>query len=124
MRAEALLLAGESELKLKRYPEAVKVFEGARSVDGADAAVRYRALAGLGLAHEELKQWKPALTAYEAVASKSPDTALRDWAQERAKAVKTKMPNAPAEKPSNAKPAPGEKPSNAKPTGRKANGKS
>ena len=117
VRAEALLLAGESDLKLKRYQEAVKAFEGVKSVEGVDAAVRYRALAGQGLAHEELKEWKPALTAYEAVASKSPDPALRDWAQERVKAVKTKIPGAPAEKPgtktdkpSNAKPSPPRKP--------------
>jgi TolA-binding protein len=121
VRSEALLLAGESELKLKRYPEAVKVFEGARNVEGADAAVRYRAMAGLGLAHEELKQWKPALTAYEAVASKSPDLALRDWAQERAKAVKTKMPA--GEKSSGSKPAP-EKPSNGKPANKKTDSRS
>jgi TolA-binding protein len=126
VRAEALLLAGESDLKQKRYAEAVKAFDGARSVDGADAAVRYRALAGLGLAHEELKEWKPALTAYEAVASKSPDSALRDWAQERAKAVKAKMPSGSADKPSSTKGAADkpDKPKNGKPTSKKADGKS
>ena len=58
--------------------------------------MRYRALAGLGLAHEEQQQWKQALSAYESVAGKSPDAGLRDWAQERAKSVKARLSKAPA----------------------------
>ena len=128
VRAEAMLLAGESELKLKRYQEAVKAFESVSSVEGAEAAVRYRALAGLGLAHEELQAFRPALTAYEQVASKSPDASLRDWAQERAKAVKARLGKTPPSKPGDgkpgnpkqgaAKPADG-KPVNAKPANAK-----
>src|SRR5439155_253126 len=53
VRSEALLLSGESELKLKRFPIAAKAFEAAAEMKSADAAVRYRALAGLGLAREE-----------------------------------------------------------------------
>ena len=118
VRSEALLLAGEAELKLKRYQEAVKAFEGVSAVDGAEAAVRYRALAGLGLAQEELQQLRPALTAYEQVASKSPDSGLRDWAQERAKAVKARLGKTPPSKPE------GSKSSNGKTDGGKAgNGK-
>jgi TolA-binding protein len=105
VRAEAWLLAGEAELKLKRYGEAVKAFEGVGTVDSAEASVRYRALAGLGLAHEEQQQLRPALTAYEAVASKSPDATLRDWAQERVKSVRARLPKTPP-----AKPAAGDKP--------------
>jgi TolA-binding protein len=104
VRAEALLLAGEADLKQRRFPEAVKAFEGVGAVDGIAAAVRYRALAGLGLAHEEQQQLKPALSAYEAVASKSPDAALREWAQERAKAVKGRLSKTPPAKPAAAKP--------------------
>jgi TolA-binding protein len=96
VRAEALLLGGEAELKLKRYAEAVKAFEGVREIEGVEAGVRYRALAGLGLAHEELQQWRPALTAYEAVANKSPDAALREWAQARVKVVKARLGKSPA----------------------------
>ena len=96
VRAEAWLLAGEAELKLKRYAEAVKAFEGVRVVEGVEASVRYRALAGLGLAHEELQQWRPALAAYEAVAGKSPDAGLREWAQERVKTVKARLAKSPA----------------------------
>ena len=103
LRAEAWLLAGEAELKLKRFPDAVKSFQGATAVDGAEAGVRYRALAGLGLAHEEQQQWKQALSAYESVAGKSPDAGLRDWAQERAKSVKARLSKAPT--PAPAKPA-------------------
>lgn len=104
VRAEALLLAGEAELKLERYAEAVKAFEGVRNVEGVEAGVRYRALAGLGLAHEKLQAWRPALTAYEAVAGKSPDAGLREWAQQRVKAVKAQLAKSPA------KPANGTKP--------------
>jgi TolA-binding protein len=95
VRAEAWLLAGEADLKLKKYADAVKAFEGVLAVDGIEASVRYRALAGLGLANEELAQFKAALSAYEAVASKSPDANLKDWAQERVKAVKARMAKAP-----------------------------
>src|SRR5438094_9598433 len=91
MRAEALLLAGESDLKLNRYADAVKAFEGTVAVEGVDAAIRFRALAGLGLAHEELQHLRPALTAYESVASDSPDARLRDWAKERVKAVRARL---------------------------------
>jgi TolA-binding protein len=120
VRAEALLLAGESDLKLKRFAEAAKAFEGVTSVEGIDAGVRYRAVAGLGLAHEERQQWRPALTAYESVAAKSPDAALRDWAQERVKVVKGRLATAPkgsSGKDSDAKPA-GGKSSDAKPKGK------
>jgi outer membrane protein assembly factor BamD (BamD/ComL family) len=104
VRAEALLLAGESDLKLKHYTDAVKAFEGVNAVQGVEASVRYRALAGLGLAHEELDHLRPALSAYELVASKSPDATLRDWAQERVKAVRARLAKSPAGKP-DAKPA-------------------
>lgn len=90
-KAEAWLLAGESELKLKRHGPAAKAFEAVGAVTGADEVVRYRALAGLGLAREELKELRAALTAYEAVAAKSPDPALRDWARQRASAVKGRL---------------------------------
>ena len=104
VRGEAWLLAGESDLKLNRHAEAVKAFERVRAIEGTEASVRYRALAGLGLAHEELQQWRPALTAYEAVAAKSPDAALRDWAQQRVKAVKAQLAKSPAKPVNGAKP--------------------
>jgi hypothetical protein len=63
------------------------------AVKGAEPGVRYRALAGLGLAHEEQRSWRPALAAYESVASRSPDATLRDWAKERAAAVKAQLNN-------------------------------
>lgn len=88
VRAEAYLLVGESELKLKRWSPAAKAFDAALAVKSIEPAARYRALAGLGLAHEERREWKAALTAYESVASKSPDATLRDWAKERVNAVK------------------------------------
>jgi TolA-binding protein len=102
MRSEAWLLTGESELKLKRFAEAAKAFEAVGAVGNAEAAIRYRGLAGLGLAREEQKELRAALTAYESVASKSPDPGLRDWARERASSVRARL-SKPA-------PAPGAKP--------------
>jgi len=105
VRSEAWLLVGESELKQKRFAAAAKAFETVGTIGEIEGSVRFRALAGLGLAREEQQEWKAALTAYEAVANRSPDTTLRDWARERANAVKTRL----------AKPAPGTSPTPSKP---------
>jgi TolA-binding protein len=94
VRAESWLLVGESELKLKRFPHAAKAFEAVGAGSDVEAGVRYRALAGLGLAREEQKEWKAALSAYESVANRSPDSGLRDWARERVTAVKARIPKA------------------------------
>lgn len=89
--AEAWLLAGEAELKLKHFSSAQKAFESAAAVKNVEPALRFRALAGLGLAHEEQREWKQALAAYESVAGKSSDSTLREWARERAKVVRARM---------------------------------
>lgn len=104
MKSEAWLLVGESELKQKRFAPAAKAFEAVTAIDDVEAGVKFRALAGLGLAREEQQQWKAALTAYETVAKRSPDATLRDWAKQRAVDVKSRMAN-PAPAPST-KPAP------------------
>jgi len=104
VRSEAWLLVGESELKQKRFAAAAKAFEAVGAVPEVEGGVRYRALAGLGLAREEQQEWKAALTAYEAVANRSPDSTLRDWARERAAAVKARVAK-PASPPAT-KPAP------------------
>lgn len=96
VKSEAWLLAGESQLKLKKFPAAAKAFESVGGVTGAEAGVRFRALAGLGLAREELKEWRAALTAYEAVANRSPDVTLRDWARQRAAEVRSRLSSTPA----------------------------
>ena len=95
VKAEAWLLAGESELKLKRLAPAVKAFEAVTAVNDAEATVRYRALAGLGLAREEQQDWRAAVKAYETVASKCPDATLRDWAKQRLAAVRPRVNEAP-----------------------------
>jgi TolA-binding protein len=92
LRAEALVLQGESELKLGRFGAAGKAFEAVGAVKSAEAATRYRALAGLGLAREQLQDARGALAAYEQVAAKSPDTTLRDWARDRAAALRGRVP--------------------------------
>jgi len=96
VRAEALLLQGESELKRGRFSAAAKAFDAVGAVKTVEADTRYRALAGLGLAREQLKDLRAALAAYEAVASKSPDATLRDWARDRAAVVKSRMQKPPA----------------------------
>lgn len=100
IRAESWLLAGESELKLKRYGPAAKAFESVGAVKGVSGDVRYRALAGLGLAREEQNELRQALAAYDAVAKKGPDPALRDWARDRAAAIKARMKPSPSAAPS------------------------
>ncbi|MBI4593206.1 MAG: tetratricopeptide repeat protein [Candidatus Rokubacteria bacterium] len=97
VRAEGWLLAGEAELKLKRWSAAEKSFESALAVKTIEPATRYRVLAGLGLAHEEQREWRAALAAYEA-ASKASDPTLRDWARERARAVQGRRGSSEAEK--------------------------
>jgi len=86
-RAQAYLLAGEGELRLKRYAPAHQAFQSAVEVAGKDAAVRYRALAGSGLALEEQGQWAPAAKLYEEVAAECPDKELRQWAKTRRAAI-------------------------------------
>jgi TolA-binding protein/predicted negative regulator of RcsB-dependent stress response len=95
LRARALLLEGESELKLSRFKDAAKSFEAVGGVKNLEAGDRYRALAGLGLAREQLGEIRAALAAYDAVASKSPDATLRNWARDRAAAVRA-QPSKPA----------------------------
>ena len=116
VRSGAWLLLGESELKLRHLPQAVKAFEAVGTVADVEDGVRYRALAGLGLAREEQKEWKAALTAYEAVVNRSPDSTLRDWARERVTAVKAQLPSAPKR---SEPPKPSAKPP-AKPAGKKS----
>ena len=93
VKAEGWLQAGEAELKLKHFPAAAKAFESVVTIKNAEAAVRYRAFAGLGLAREEQKDWKAALAAYES-AARTPDATLRDWATKRVAAMKTHLGNA------------------------------
>jgi TolA-binding protein len=98
VRGEALLLLGEAELKLRRFTSAEKTFDRALGVAALDDGLRYRALAGLGLAREEQKDWRGAMTAYDQVMTQGPDPTLRDWARERFEAVKARL-NAPERAP-------------------------
>lgn len=100
VRVEALLIAGESDLKLKRYAAAAKAFETVGTIKAADPAVRFRALAGLGLAREEQKDFRAALNAYDAVAKRSPDPGLREWARDHADAIRARLKPAPSPSPS------------------------
>ena len=58
VRVEAWLLIGEAELELERFREAVTSFESVDAAESVDRWIRYRALAGLGLAHERLQQFR------------------------------------------------------------------
>ncbi len=100
VRIEALLVMGESELKQQRYQPALKSFQTAAAVEGVDPALRFRALAGSGLAHEELGHSQEAARLYAEVAADSPDKALKQWARDRLAALKARPPApAKAEKP-------------------------
>ncbi len=107
VRGEALVLLGESELKLRRFTPALQAFESAVDVPGLDSALRFRALAGSGLALEEQRQWAKAAKYYEEVASKSPDKTLQSWAKQRLAAIQPRLKPAasakPAPKPSSPK---------------------
>lgn len=94
VRSEAFLLLGEAELKLRRFGNAEKAFDSALAIPSLDDSLRFRALAGLGLAREEQRELRGALTAYDQVMTNSPDPALRDWAKDRFDAVKARL-NAP-----------------------------
>jgi TolA-binding protein len=99
VRSEGFLLVGEGELKLKRYPAALRAFQWALGQDGLEPALRFRALAGSGLALEEQHKWAQAARYYDEVAGKSPDKTLRAWAKERRAAIASKLKPAPEGKP-------------------------
>ena len=105
VRAQAQLLVGESELKLKRPAPALVAFREAAEVAGSeDPAVRYRALAGAGLALEDQGKLSDAMRYYDQVAADCPDKELRAWAKTRKSAVAAQLkPASPA--PSAPKPA-------------------
>ena len=98
LKSEGWLLVGESELKLKRFAPAAKAFEAVGAIPEVEPDVRFRALAGLGLAREEQKEWKAALAAYDTVVKKSPDATLRDWARQRVTEVKARAAAPPPPK--------------------------
>jgi tetratricopeptide (TPR) repeat protein len=108
VRGEAFVLLGESELKQRRPAAAITAFKSAAEAPGLDPAMRFRALAGTGLAHEEQRQYGPAAKLYEEVAAKSPDKTLAAWAKERLAAVNAaaRSEAPPAEKATPKKAAP------------------
>jgi TolA-binding protein len=95
VRARAFLLLGESEVKLKRFGPAHDAFRSAAEAAAGDDAIRYRALAGSGLALEEQQRWAEAARYYQQVADESPDKDLRTWARTRRAAVAARQEPAP-----------------------------
>ena len=87
VRAEGLLLVGESEMKLRRPAPALTAFQAAADEPAIEPALKYRALAGTGLAYEEQKQWTQAAKYYDEVAAGSPDKTLAGWAKTRRAAI-------------------------------------
>ena len=99
MRGEALLVIGESEMKLRHPAQALSAFQAAADTPGLESALRFRALAGSGLAHEDQKQWTQAAKCYEEVAAGSPDKTLASWAKTRRAAIAANLkPKAGPEK--------------------------
>jgi len=95
VRGEALLVVGESELKLRHPAQALPAFRAAAETPGLEPALHFRALAGTGLAHEDQKHWTQAAKYYEEVAERSPDKALASWAKTRRAAIAAKLKPAP-----------------------------
>jgi TolA-binding protein len=87
VRGEAFLVVGESEMKLRHPAQALPAFLAAADTPGLEPALRFRALAGSGLAHEDQKQWAQAAKYYDEVAEKSPDKTLAGWAKTRRAAI-------------------------------------
>jgi TolA-binding protein len=87
VRGEALLIVGESEMKLRRPAQALTAFQAAADTPGLEPALRFRALAGSGLANEEQKQWTQAAKYYDEVIAGSPDKTLAGWAKTRRAAI-------------------------------------
>ena len=95
VRGEALLVVGESEMKLRHPAQALLAFQAAADTPGLEPALHFRALAGIGLAHEDQKQWTQAAKYYEEVAGKSPDKTLATWAKTRRAAIAANLKQAP-----------------------------
>ncbi len=95
VRGEALLVVGESEMKLRHPAQALPAFQAAVDTAGLEPALHFRALAGTGLAHEDQKQWTQAARYYEDVAERSPDKTLANWAKTRRAAIATHLKPAP-----------------------------
>jgi TolA-binding protein len=95
VRGEALLVVGESEMKLRHPAQALPAFQAAADTSGLEPALHFRALAGTGLAHEDQKQWAQAAKYYEDVAERSPDKTLAKWAKTRRAAIATHLKPAP-----------------------------
>jgi TolA-binding protein len=91
VRGEALLVVGESEMKLRRPAQALPAFQAAADTSGLEPALRFRALAGSGLAHEDQKQWTQAAKYYDEVAAGSPDKTLAGWARTRRAAIAAQL---------------------------------
>jgi TolA-binding protein len=95
VRGEALLVVGESEMKLRHPAQALPAFQAAADTAGLEPALHFRALAGSGLAHEDQKQWAQAAKYYEEVAERSPDKTLAGWAKTRRAAIAKNLKPAP-----------------------------
>jgi TolA-binding protein len=91
LQAEAMLLVGEAELKLRRWSAALKAFDAVATKPGVDRGMRARAIAGSALALEEQQQWQAALKLYETVAAENADPGLKQWARDRLTAVTTRQ---------------------------------
>jgi tetratricopeptide (TPR) repeat protein len=95
VRGEALLVIGESEMKLRHPALALPAFQAAADTSGLEPALHFRALAGTGLAHEDQKQWTQAAKYYDDVAERSPDKTLANWAKTRRAAIAANLKPAP-----------------------------
>ncbi|PYO34862.1 MAG: hypothetical protein DMD86_07775, partial [Candidatus Rokuibacteriota bacterium] len=98
---------------------ALQAFQSALQGNGLEAGLRFRALAGSGLALEEQQKWAQAARYYDEVAAKSPDKTLRAWAKERRAAIAAKLKPAPDGKSAPKSSSPGQKSQSSRETARR-----
>ena len=91
-RSEALLIAGQSALQLRKNPEAAQVYH-AVVVEAAPASKRYfEGLAGLAAALEAATDRDGARRAYREIVDSAQDPELVQWAQRRLGALEAPPP--------------------------------
>ncbi len=78
-------------MKLRHPAQALPAFQAAADTAGLEPALRFRALAGSGLAYEDQKQWAQAAKSYDEVAAGSPDKTLAGWARTRRAAIAAQL---------------------------------
>ncbi len=98
-RSDALLIAGQSALQLRRNADAAQAYHTA-TVEAAPGSKRYfEGLAGLAAALEAAADKEGAKRAYREIVDTGPDPELVRWAKSRLTALETPAPAPPRDAP-------------------------